>query len=671
MSEDTKQHEYQWQVLDEARTEELSTLYSEFTIARDQRDDHHDGFDGMNLLEWVEFNAKTGSSYIEPRKNATDVNIVTGIPREKAYAVASNIFKMNLEPSAHAFDKQDHEDAEIGRAFTYLLRKSNELDNDEMKKLLRILYLLEQGTVFIEESWVPRTKMRKTMRNKKFLDPATGFKGLKWDEKEETTYHAERRILDLTSVYLGNINVFDINKQPYIFTREVMSYAEAKAIYGNWSEWHFVTPGKSRGPFTDDGATDVPYRDFRLEELGDQQVEILKYQNIWSDKYQIVINGVMMLPANFGLPWNWVSEEDEGKCYSITKTVLEPISPYFAYGKSMMAKVRVHAELLDELLRLLIHKTKQSAKPPVGNMTGMTLTPRIFDPGTLWEGVNPDKIKRLIDHDGVTASEYQLYNLVRETVDNMTVSPSFQGQKSKGGTTATEIIEMQRQAQLTLGLTLFAVRHMEEKCNYLRLQNILENWTQPTDERVEMVKDQLVTKRKYRSYSLENATLRNSVGTAEVEFTDFVPTPKGRKNMSYNLLNQERRGKKGKQRIYISLPLLQYMRARWFIRVNPTERESDDLNKVLFTEKIGQAMQFFGPDQINIDSFKREFAAVWGSKFDEIFTPSSMNDLQTVMGQRGGAQPAPEQATKRGASSQIAQSLTKGAMQPTVPELTK
>lgn len=623
---------YQYQVLTDEQRATITRHHDEFVRSRDVRDIGHDELDQMSIEESVEFNAKTAQSFIEPRKNATDINIVTGIPREKMLDVVSNILKLNLQPDVLAFNEDDQSDSELGKLFTYLTRKSNELEGDDVKQLLRMLYLLEQGTIFIEELWVPHTKKRKKMYNKNPESVGDGFSSMTWEAKDLTTYMCERRIVDITSVYLGNIKEFDINKQPYLFTREVLDYDYAKSIYGNWDNWDYVHKGK-RSAFSNE-EDDVPYRDFRLYELEDNQVEVLKYQNIWTDEYQIYINGVMMLPVDFPLPWEWTAQGDEGKCYSITKIVLEPISPYFAYGKSMMSKIRVHAELLDEMLRQMVRKTKQSTNPSVGNMTGQQLSNRLFDPGLIWENVNPDKVKSFIQHQGVTQSEYAFYNVLKETVDNMTVSQQFQGQDSGRPKTATEAADLQQQAQLALTLTIFSVRLMEERINYLRVQNILENWTRPIDTVVDEVNDTI--RYKYRKVSLDNADFGDEVGTAQIAFIDHVPEEEERKDVSYMLLNEERgKGKTGSKRGFLSVPLLKNFRYSWKTRVNPSERESSNLQKVLFGEKHQQLMAFFGPQAVNMEALKKSFAKTWGDKYEDLFTSSSMSDMQAMMAQGG------------------------------------
>ena len=619
--------EKRWQVLDPLQQASLKRDHELFINSRDARDQAHDEFDGMNIKEWVEFNAKTACSYIPPRKNSTDVNIVTGSPREKMLSISSNIFKLNLEPTAQAFSKEDIPDKETGRIFTYLLKKANFLDRDEEKKLLRLLYLQEQGTVLMEEGWVPRTKKRKIVKNRETFNPQKGFKDVQAKIEEITHYNCERKLIDLLSFYPGNIKQLDLDKQPYVFTREVGNYSEIESIFGKWDNWDFVHPGK-RVLFGDNGEDDVPYRDFRLYNLEDEQIEMIKVYDIWEDRFQLYFNGTMMLPADFPLPYDWVGEEDEGKCYPFTHQVLEPFSPFFFYGKSLMAKLRVHSELLDEMLRMMVHKTKQSIKPPVGNMTGNVLSPRIFDPGTMWDGVDSNKLGKIIDHQGVTSSEYNFYSLLKGNMDQLSVSQSFQGQAPDKQATATQIVTQQRQAQENMTIALFSVRRMEEKASYLRLQNLLENWTKPIDTKT----DGKVMHPVYRSVTVDDVNLGDQTGQAFIQMTDFEPkTEEERRKMSYDLLTKKRKAKTPKEEMLLSIPMLKKAKYYWRTPVNPTPRESDDLNKVLLSEKFTQAMNFFGPNALNMDFFKKNFSAVWGDKYSDVFVPNSTADLNQMM----------------------------------------
>ena len=615
---------YQFQKLSKAEEQKLMYICDRLASAKAQRDTTWDEFDGMDLRMLVEMNAKTANSFIPPRKNSTDVSIVTGTPREKLLSVISNIVKMNLEVDFLAWDKHDNEDLDVARAFTDMVKKSKELEGDAIKKILRWMSLLEQGTIFVEEAYNPYTQKRKKPKDGKAFDPRKGAQAVEYVEELFTNYQCESNIIDMLGVYLGDMRQFELMKQPYLFTRQVVSYEQAKAMFGEWDAWKYVKPGNKS--YSEDDS--VPYRDYRVEDLESDQVEIIKYQDWWNDEYQIMINGVMMLPVDFWLPWEF---EQEGisntKAPNLTKIVFEPISAFFPYGKSMMQKVRVDGEILDEMLRMLIHKTRQSIKPPTTNRTGKVLSPRIYDPGSMWEAIDGSKLTKLIDHNGVSQSEFAMYQEIKNNISAKTVSPTFQGQQSQTGTTATEILEMQRQARVSLGLTLFSIQWLEERVGWLRLQNILQNWLQPIDFEVDEVRKTIVNK--FRTFNVDNVQVNGRNGSHRIELTDGAPNHQQRLDYSFKLRDEE--VKKGnKKTTIISLPIMNMLKYRFQARCNAQERPSDNVNKVLFQEEMNQALTFFGPS-VNQDFYKKKFAQIWGNDPDEMFTQQNMQALDQVM----------------------------------------
>ena len=620
-----KQAQIKPQELSEKDKTYRDLIFRRMEEARDMRDQAHDEFDGMNLLTWAEFNAKSANAFVPPRKNKADSSIVTGTPRSKMKSIISHIMKMNLDPDVLAYDKNKNQDLVLGQKMGKLIKKASELDTTdwaggrEEKQRLRIRSLLEQGTTFVEERYTPRTITRKRIVEGK-LDPANGFKDLKWLTKMETEYKCESIILDITQVYLGNIKQYEMNKQPFIYTRKVMDYAQAETIYGKWSNWKHVVPGNKYSRL-DDGSDSVPYRNFRLYELESNQVEILEYQDLSNKEQAIDINGVMMLPSNFPMTWDW-----DG--YSITKSILYPYSAQFAYGKSLMQEVRVDGDLLDEMIRMMYHKTKQSIKPPMANRNKGILSPRIYDPGTLWSGIDVGKIDKIIDHQGVTASEYQMFNLINQIVDTKTINPTMQGQETQGGITATQIMLTQKQAEVNLYLIMFAVQLMEERVSYLKLFNVLSNWTKPIDYEIDNVTKQL--KEVFRKEEIDDEI---------IEFEDSEPSGEERVMNSFRMKEEKDLAKKTKSgtksRSIIHLPLLRKLKYRFYIKVNASERESDNLNKVLFSEMMNQVVTYF-PESVNKDYFQKEWATTWEKNSAEAFNSASMDEMANQMPDQAG-----------------------------------
>ena len=614
------------QVLTKDEKDRFNFIMQRLVRARNVRDQRHVEFDDMTIQEWVDFNARTANSYLEPRKNRTDTKIVSGTPKTKMKAIISHLMKMELRAEVFTFDKNENECVELGRLFSGMIDKSNKIEHDNEKKRLRYEEMMTYGTVFIEEAWVPTRKVEKKITNRTKLDPTTGFEGLKWITKEQVEYNCEKRIYNMIEVFLGDFRQYELKKQPYLFTRHVMLYDEAEQIYGKWKNWKYVKEGSSKKLTEASGSDDgLAYRNWNLYDLDENTVEVIKYQDLPNNEYQIIINGVMMLPVGFPLPWGW----DD---YSLKKSVYDPVSSKCAYGKSLISEVRVDGEVYDTMLRMLINKANQSIKPPMSNNSNQNITPRIYDAGTIWEGINVNALQKIIDHNGPTPAEIQMFQIVKDNIDKKTVNPTFQGQQGKGTSTATEILEMQRQSQIMLGLILLSVQILEEGISELRLYNILENWTKPVDYEIDSTRKKL--KNKFRKVNIKGTGMNGKDVTQIVEFTDEIPIQKEKRQKSYDMLTEEFKDETKSARIEISLPILNRLKYKFFINVNPSERESDSLNKVLFKEKMDQAITYFG-QSVNMDHFKTKWALTWGENPKDAFAEMGINQMEEEMKNKG------------------------------------
>lgn len=618
----------QWASSSVEEQEYMKAMFDRLIKGRDQMMQPHIELDDMTVAQYVERNNKRANTYIKPRKNKSDINVVSGVSREKLFSVAGHIHRLNLKPEVHSFDKNRDEDVKLGRSFANAINKSRKLENDKEKSLMRMLTLMTEGSCAVEEAWVPTKKTRKKILDYTKLDPATGFDGLEYLEKTEYLYKAESAVISIKNLILGNIRQADFNKQPWVATVEYREYDEVKTIFEGWKNWEFVKPGSEhRSDLQMDNVK--MYSDMMLYNQQDSRVEIIKYQDPWNDEYQIIVNGVFMLPMGFPTPWEW-----DG--FSISFQVFEPITPYFALGKSLMAKVDRDDELLTIMLRLFVHKTLQSVKPPVANLSSRKLPPDLFDPGKIWNGVNPAQIKPLIEHNGVNGNEWQMFEKVREFIDSKSISRIAQGQQLSQGATATESLILEKQAKMAIGLMLFAYTMLEQKMAEKRLSNILSNWTTEEEESWDEIKKE--TKKRIKPVHVSDANFGDKRGTEKIVFTQEEFTFKEKYQRGLQMFKEEERSNKGERTTYISLPILRRLKYTHHIQITPSEEENDNLNKILLQEELTQAMNFFGPGNINLDFYKRKFASVWGNDPVEMFNGFGIDQLQALALQGADAQ---------------------------------
>ena len=431
-----------------------------------------------------------------------------------------------------------------------------------------------------------------------------------WTEKNQKAFaRPTRNILPGLNVYLGDLTKYDVSEQPYIFTVDVKPYEEAKSIFGKWDRWKSV-PRKLVQVDESLSVTFAYNPNWRLIESREDYVEIIRYQDKWNNEFAVILNGVLMTPIGLPLPWGY---ED----YNIVQQNLEPIHAKFAYGKSLVARIRNKAALLDELLKLAVLKTQKSFMPPYVNISGRVLSNRVLMPAKITYGIQPNTLVPINDKEaqGINQAEFAMIQEIQESINSETTSPTFQGQQAEGNPTATEIIELQRQAKMVLGLTVFSVSMLEWKLEWLRLKNILAHWFSPEDQVVDEARG--ILKSRFRQVSVERSVEGEGMGRRIIVPTEQIPSPEAIMQAE-DALGRE-------QGVPIRLIFLnpsEVTKAQlvWQITVRPKERKTSEVSKLMFREEMLDIM----PLQPNFQYLQERAASVWEEDPRKLFAPNPM-----------------------------------------------
>jgi hypothetical protein len=602
----------------------ISALQKRLYAAKEQRDQSRDEWDGQDYLQQYEANEKAANTFIQPKKNKEDTNFQSGIIRQKLFALLSALTNLNLTGDISAYDRDGLKVQALGDAMEDIIAKADEMDNDDEKKFLRHYELLKQGTVFVEESWMKKTKKVKTMK----AEFDGKIKGAKWDEKMVAAFaRPSRSIIPGPNVYLGDISVYDASDQPYLFTVDVKSYEEAESIFGEWERW--VNVPKNIRQFTPSEQMDG--YGWTVTKVQKDEVEIVRYQDKWNNETAILLNGVLMTPIGLPLPYGL----DE---YTIAQQNLEPIHSKFAYGKSLVARVKNKAAILDEFLRLGVLKTQKSFMPPYINLSGRMLTNRVFMPGKISHGIPKDSLVPINDREanGITSPELAMINEIKGSIDSETTSPIFSGQPTGGDATATEIVELQRQAKMVLGLTIFSVSLLEWKLEWLRLKNIIANWFK--EEKTQVVGEKGM-ETKFRPTGVERLIEGEGTGRRVVVPTKFVPESAVIEAME-KILSEEQGTPL--RLIFINPDEINFTKLFWQINVTAREKKSSEVEKLLFRAEMADA-QLFG-DLLNRNYLAERFANVWQEDPQKMFRQQQDLMPPGAEGQAGQIPGAPSPA---------------------------
>lgn len=608
-------------------TDEESQYFGDLIIriekSRRQRQSSYSELNDMDYQRYYDSNQRAANSYMAPKKNRSDVRVVMGTTEEKENSLLSAVLNYNLEPTIFTYDDFNMEDKELGNVMEKLVAKSRELESWEEKRVLIYKEALDQGNVFVDEQWIEDVKIQKKIKNINWAD-GVKIKDIKWETKEVIEEGmCQSRLIAGDKVYLGNIREVDIKKQPYIFTKDRISYAEAATIYGNWERFKYV---QKRVVYFNNQNDITGYRVWTLEDLENGMVEVVKYQDKYSNEFMLILNGVMMLPIGF--PLTAVSPSGE---YTMSKGDIFPISQFFAYGKSIPAKSKVDQELLDEMYKLVILKTRKSFNPVLANNTNKVFSEDINIPGNIINGVDPNKLQPIGDSSGVNLAEFNALQFIKSIVDEKTVSPVFTGDVSGKNQTATEIMEMKKQQMMKLGLVILGIINLEKQMAYKRIYNILANWTEPIDRRVNPVTKKIEDV--YRMVTIDGQVEENLNGKNIIEFNPNAGNYSPDQIMEEeNMLEQKY--KMPVRKTYLD-PKIKNFRMNWYVNVSASEKYTSELERILFKQDIQDAITLFGPQSLNFDYLRKKFATL--SKQDPTkFFVSSVPSFPTQAAMGGG-----------------------------------
>lgn len=636
-------------------------LMDRLTRARDQRESPHIEFDDKSYAVQHVENAKAANSYNPPRKNREDSRIVTGTTREKEGTLLSAVLNYNFEGSITPFDKNDNALYELGETVEDLVRKSRSMENWDDKRRLVYKELFDQGTCFVEEVKVEHIVVDKELEDLDFARNGVKIGKVKWKKKLRKLYaECEANLLSGTSVYLGNIREFFLDRQPYAFIRYEIPYDEAKTIYGEWDRWENVPHTVEHILETGDETNE--YHDFSLLKMDEEMVEVVKYQDPLNNEMMILLNGVMMLPIEFPL----TAISPSGR-YTFAKGDGEPIGRFFAYSKSLPAKTKVDQETLDEILKMLLLKMKKSFMPPMANMTGTNLSRKIFLPGEITDGVSPDLLKEIGTNNGPTQSEFNVFQLMRTLINEKSLDPTFSGDESGGTKTATELQQRKQQQMMRLGQTIVGVVELEKALTTLRIHNVLANWTRAQDTRVDETKKKLADV--YRTFHIDT-TFKDTgrKGTRVVSFDPEIASAMTGKEGGKRIMRMEEKLKEKTGRdirfSFMDGDAVRNLEATWKVDVVPTEKTSSEIDRVLFSQTLMQGMQMFGPQSFNMEYAKERWAILNKEDPDKMFSKQQAPQGQE-MAQEGIGGP---QGQQQGALQQVQQQIPK-PKQPSVNSL--
>ncbi len=618
------------------RSKILTQLQMDYVI----REQAHMELDDKTYSEYYLINRQQDMAYNPPRKNPSDSRIVSGITHEKDNTILSIIDDMNFQPAVRIYDKDDTLLEDDSVVLTARLKKILIEDNfkEKLSEFCRVN--IAQGNVFIEEKpYGEKYTTSKVMVGDKSSDP---FK-MKWKTiVKKELQQCSSNLIPNTAVFLPNLLEKDIHKQDHVWVVMHVPTVLVAQYYKDFPRWKNVPKfGSQMIPRNVNGI----WGDYFLQQPQNDYTEVGMYQSEARNEYQITLNGVMMYPVQTesgittGFPLTHFSPS--GK-YTIIKGDNEPI-PFFAYGKSVPSKTEVKEETQNELMRLMVYKMRQAARPPVGNNSDKILQANIWDPGIVTPDINKEELSILTPNAGITVADFSFYKLISESIAESSVSESLEGGNDNANITATQYVDQKKQSLKKLGLSIDNTINFLKEVYWMKLFHDVQYITEkrsvynPETEKLEEV---------YSDFIIEESNQDGTMNKTQVTFVDDNSV-----HDSQDVLDQEESIGGGTKILYVRpkylKELINNLKDKMYIDVvSEPEGQNQSLLSILFNLLTQYTNLRGGPiPNLNYDYIDKIISQNSGFQSDKIFN-KNVPPAPAQVGPDGQPLEAPAEGSK-------------------------
>lgn len=546
-------------------------------------------FDNLNFITDFYSNEDAANSYLRPKRNDDEVRVVGGLTEKRIESVVNEIAAMNYQHEIHAFDKDDRDLVHLGDVIGDVVTRTNQLEDDDDLCQEAIWELITQRAVFVEE----------VMEQKR-----VGESYIKMPRK---------RLRSSIEVLLGDLTMPAtlLQEQPCIATYDRMSLSTARMFFGHYANFQHVRGGMNLS--ADVYGVELT---FRLGILQEDETEVIKYMSVPDNEYQIYINGVPMLEVGTKLPFQYPCPR-----YPLACAVPKRMGKHTFYGRPYTAMLKYLQALNDETVRNIVRKMRQAIEPPKAVLSNDRIYSRdIFTAGTISYGVNADSLKNLVDHQGVTQGELNVLELVKSMQDELAArGPTQMGIQDGPKQTATAVIEQQKQAIKMLGQLVINYSRLVREMTKNRIYNIIENLSEPDGKEIDPEGELRDT---FRRFTLKDQPFENGkVGQKIIQFIGKDLTQQEHESIT-DWEDQEAEKGNNVRISMVNMKKIKKMPIMWYVTVVSKPKESDDLHRLMFQDKVAQAQglsQMVGRP-LNGERIIDEFQKTWRLKdwFNEI-----------------------------------------------------
>ena len=549
----------------------LSRVNRDYIDALNLRSSSWREFNDVSVIDRQSADQMAFNAYVAPKAGTSDedwkANTVRPVTRNKVIAIAAKVTSTLISPHVFAQNEKDEEDRLSGRVMEDMMQWSNDMAGYEDNFLKSVIGMLVNPAACVY------TGYQDVKRKIKDIKPDGSWA---WKEVIDEDYSGfQDRVVPIDEIFLGNMYIQDIQRQPYVIRMRTIDFEVAKRKYGHLDNFKYVKPGMQAVTVQDETGF---YQD-QDDTLSSRLVYEFYYYNKNEDLELTYLGIVPMTDIDAPLkrkdkkyPFIWGGYEwvDEGQ---------------FAYYKSLVFKLANEQAVVDEMYNMVLDGTFLALMPPTAVFGEDMIDTNIVAPGNVVTFEDPNtKMETFAPRSDVNAG-YQAMQSVEQSMAEGSQSSQSAGVGTPGEQTAFETATLEQNARTQLGLFGKMIAKFVKDWGELRMGDIIQHMTVATA--TEVSGEGALT---FRNMLLKKDGEEQST---KIEFTPEVPEEAvSEEDAVIADLKRLERAVKNKQTIFQVNPKL-FRELKFSVRVSPDVlfQPSGSIQRALNLQLYDRAVQ--------------------------------------------------------------------------------
>ena len=558
---------------DERTRQRIKEVQRDYQTANNIRNEPFEEFNNRDLIQYLNDSQRAFNSFVTDFSDDPDeawrANTVRPLTRNKIISIAAHITSRLLFPSVFAQNSDDEEDRDAALVMRDLLEFS--LDESEYEKFFTFGII----AAIVNPAMIMHEDFAEVKRNIKEIQEDGS-----WEEKEvvdEIFSGFQNNIVPIDEFFIGDPYEFEMQKQPFVIWRRVITYTNAQIKYGNNENFkEFVRPGL-RIFYIDERDTFYEQWD---ENQDDRLVEEVMYYNRFADLHLTYVNGIAMDDD----PDNPLQRKD--KQYPFVKTGYELIDEgRFFYYKSLADKLRDDQRVIDTLYNMVIDGTFIQLMPPAVIIGDEEVDTAVIMPGAVTTLSDGNSFQTINTNNNLVGG-FNAINMVEKSMNESSSDPLQSGQALAGAQTAFEIARLEENAQTVLGLFGKMIKFMVEEFGIMRINSITQYMS--IDSVVEVVGD--ADRIKLQSILVKDRDTKTGKKARRIDFRMDIPE-EGPELEKFELEMLDEEEKKGVSIAAVDPTLFKDMKFKVKIEADVLAGRSESIKRALKLEAYDRAIQ--------------------------------------------------------------------------------